>query len=27
VAESEPSGWDSWWWNDSGRPVVWGYKG
>ncbi len=26
-AESEPSGWDSWWWNDSGRPVVWGYKG
>ncbi len=26
VAESEPSGWSSWW-NDSGRPVVWGYKG
>ena len=25
-AESEPSGWNSWW-NDSKRPVVWGYKG
>ena len=25
-AESEPSGWGSWW-NSSNCPVVWGYKG
>ena len=25
-AESEPSGWSSYW-NDNNRPVVWGYKG
>ncbi len=25
-AESKPSGWDEFW-NYSGRPVVWGYKG
>ena len=25
-AESEPSGWDSWW-NDYGIPVVWNYGG
>ena len=24
-AESQSSGWDSWW-NYSSRPVVWGYK-
>ena len=25
-AETQPSGWNSWW-KSSNRPVVWGYKG
>jgi len=25
-AESQPSGWDTYW-NPDSRPVIWGYKG